>query len=239
MLRAAHEKRLRARAQVRAHARVLLLQPRLRAAQVRVAVAGAQERLALAPVKRRGGAQQMRLKIVHVHVLADVHEHARHRPDRVRVHALASALGVDGAEQKVPNPGVDGLVPQHDVPPQREPEVVHGLERVGRRVDAVHVHQYIPDHGHALLVFPPLFFQGHREGVSARGVHVGRHAGEVLLRHLDQPAVELVAVPVEHHVVRIAVELLERQPRRVAAVDLADGVAKHGPGLVRVLRFRV
>jgi hypothetical protein len=40
---------------------------------------------------------------------------------------------------------------------------------------------------------------------------------------------------VEHHVVRVAVQLLKRQTGRVAPVDLADGVAKHGPGLVGVL----
>jgi hypothetical protein len=39
-----------------------------------------------------------------------------------------------------------------------------------------------------------------------------------------EPFVQRVAVPVEHHVVRVAVQLLEGQPAGVPVVDLVDGI---------------
>jgi hypothetical protein len=40
----------------------------------------------------------------------------------------------------------------------------------------------------------------------------------------------------EHHVVRVAVQLLEGQPAGVPVVDLVDGILKNLPRLLRVLR---
>ena len=62
-----------------------------------------------------------------------------------------------------------------------------------------------------------------------------RHRLQVRRHRVDEPRVQLVAEFVQHHVVRVAVQLLEGEVRGVLPVDLVDRLLERRPRPVGVL----
>ena len=81
----------------------------------------------------------------------------------------------------------------------------------------------------------PLVLELGQELRVVRRLHLLSNRPQVRSDRVRQALVELVPELVQHHVVRVAVELLEAQPTGVLLVDLVDRVVQRLPGLVGVL----
>ena len=89
---------------------------------------------------------------------------------------------------------------------------------------AHHVHEDVADHDGRHLVLVPLVLELGQELRVVRRLHLLSNRPQVRSDRVRQALVELVPELVQHHVVRVAVELLEAQPTGVLLVDLVDRV---------------
>ena len=122
---------------------------------------------------------------------------------------LPAAFAVDAVHERRAD-AVFYRRPSRDViAPQRQPELVHGLEAVRHRVYPVHVHHDVANHGHGLDVLAPAALELREKAVSERRVDLRRDVFEVVRDRLREAVVERASVTVQDHVVRVPVELLE------------------------------
>ena len=81
----------------------------------------------------------------------------------------------------------------------------------------------------------PLLLQQVEESLIICCLHLCCHKAQVQGDGVDQAVVQLVAELVQHHVVRVAVKLLEAQATGVLLVDLVDGIVQGLPRLVGIV----
>ena len=81
----------------------------------------------------------------------------------------------------------------------------------------------------------PLVLQRLEHQLLVRLLDLPRHRLQVRRHRVDEPRVQLVAEFVQHHVVRVAVQLLEGEVRGVLPVDLVDRLLERRPRAVGVL----
>ena len=118
-------------------------------------------------------------------------------------------------------------------------DVVNSGLLVLRDVRAVHVHEDVSHHHHRHLVIGPARARdGEQLLIGRRGDDRGDGL-EVLVHGLLHAVVQQLTVLVQHEVVRVAVQLLEREHRRVLVVDLVDRLAQRLPDLARLRRVHL
>jgi len=149
---------------------------------------------------------------------------------------LALPLLHDHVEKGLPEVVVDAAVANDLVSKEDQPKVVNVLAVVLLDIHTVHVHQDVADHDHRRLVIGPGGVQSLEEVVVERRKDVGADLGlEVLRHHLLESSVEPLAVLVQNHGVRVAVQLLEAEAGVVLPLDLLDGVLQQLPDVLHKL----
>mmetsp|Transcript_23744 Transcript_23744/g.77363 ORF Transcript_23744/g.77363 Transcript_23744/m.77363 type:complete len:746 (+) Transcript_23744:257-2494(+) len=202
---------------------VLLAQPRLRLAHVLGGRVLGEALVRLLAVKVRRRLEEGYLKVALVDVLAELDEHGSDCLDDASLDRLGAPLPVDQVEHRREQPALDAIVAADFVAEDLQPALEHGHLLLGDDVGAIHVHEDVTDHDGRQPVLFPLLLELRQKVAVGRNRNLLRNAAQVEGDGLDEPVVQLVAKLVQHHVVRIAVQLLEREPRRVLPVDLVDG----------------
>lgn len=209
----------------------LFVQPPLGVLAVVVGGGRRQHLPGLLVVVLRGLLQHGRLELLAVDGRvgdAQLDHHGQHAADQADVHGLALPVLADGLEQKALDARPQVGVLRHDRTEDDNALLENGELPVVAGVAAVEVHEDVldqPEVEDAPLVDLP---QGAQEQRLVR-VRLRRYLGAALLvqvggYRLADPVVEEVAVLVQHELVGRAVELFERQVRRRATVDVANGL---------------
>lgn len=127
-------------------------------------------------------------------------------------------------------------IPDDAIPEQDKTETVNGLDIVCLYVYTVHVHEYVADHDHSSLMVVPGRVQRSQEIIVQRVEHVATHlVHQMLGDHIFEAGVQLLAVLVQHHRVRVTVQFFEAQAAVVLLLDLLYRVLQHLPDQVHVL----